>query len=325
MWAQGTIDRKYIRQALHTQSWERATAIVADWTAQGGPSVKREPVSISEALNEYLREGQAQGLSDVTQYHRVRWTAQFEEWISGQGVKRLHELSADLIRKYLMHRPGQQPSTRQLERMRLIAFCSYCMRRKWLSENPAKETASFKVRSKPTDYLTPDEFGALVGAADDPETRAFILTLRWSGLRIGDCTRLKRNRVDAEGVLLLYTSKTGVPVRVPLPPVCVEALKALPVTGDQFFCQPGERMATIRERFRARLAVAWKKTGIQKRFHPHMTRDTFAIEMLLAGVDLKLVSTLLGHSSIRITEAHYSPWVQARQDQLAAAVRAAWA
>jgi integrase len=56
-----------------------------------------------------------------------------------------------------------------------------------------------------------------------------------------------------------------------------------------------------------------------------MMRDTFAVEMLLAGVPIDQVSMLLGHSSVKITEKHYSPWVKARQDQLAASVRNAWA
>jgi integrase len=55
-----------------------------------------------------------------------------------------------------------------------------------------------------------------------------------------------------------------------------------------------------------------------------MFRDTFAIEMLLAGVPLEQVSILLGHESVKITEKHYAPWVKARQDQLAANVRMAW-
>jgi hypothetical protein len=36
------------------------------------------------------------------------------------------------------------------------------------------------------------------------------------------------------------------------------------------------------------------------------------------------VSILLGHSSIRVTERHYSPWVKARQDQVEANVMRAW-
>ncbi len=35
-------------------------------------------------------------------------------------------------------------------------------------------------------------------------------------------------------------------------------------------------------------------------------------------------SVLLGHSSLKITEKHYAPWVKARQEQLEAAVRKAW-
>jgi integrase len=55
-----------------------------------------------------------------------------------------------------------------------------------------------------------------------------------------------------------------------------------------------------------------------------MFRDTFAVEMLLAGVPLEQVSMLLGHKSVKITEKHYAPWVKARQEQLAANVRKAW-
>ena len=55
-----------------------------------------------------------------------------------------------------------------------------------------------------------------------------------------------------------------------------------------------------------------------------MFRDTFAIELLLAGVPIDQVSILLGHKSVKITEKHYAPWVKARQDQLEKSVRAAW-
>ena len=56
----------------------------------------------------------------------------------------------------------------------------------------------------------------------------------------------------------------------------------------------------------------------------HRFRDTFAVELLLASVPINQVSILLGHSSIKITEKHYAPWVKARQAQLEAAVRKAW-
>jgi integrase len=55
-----------------------------------------------------------------------------------------------------------------------------------------------------------------------------------------------------------------------------------------------------------------------------MFRDTFAVELLLSGVPIDQVSILLGHSSVKITEKHYSPWVKARQEQLEASVRQSW-
>ena len=58
--------------------------------------------------------------------------------------------------------------------------------------------------------------------------------------------------------------------------------------------------------------------------HAHRFRDTFAVELLLAGVLLDRVSILLGHKSVRITEKHYAPWVRSRQEQLDADVRKTW-
>ena len=55
-----------------------------------------------------------------------------------------------------------------------------------------------------------------------------------------------------------------------------------------------------------------------------MFRDTFAVEMLLAGVPIDQVSLLLGHASVKITAKSYAPFVKARQLQLQESVRNAW-
>ncbi len=46
---------------------------------------------------------------------------------------------------------------------------------------------------------------------------------------------------------------------------------------------------------------------------------------MLAGVPLERVSILLGHSSVKITEKHYAPWVRERQEQAEAGVKRTWA
>ena len=50
-----------------------------------------------------------------------------------------------------------------------------------------------------------------------------------------------------------------------------------------------------------KLAQLIEPGGQPKRCHPHMFRDTFAVESLLSGMRLEDVSTILGHSSVRIT------------------------
>jgi integrase len=76
--------------------------------------------------------------------------------------------------------------------------------------------------------------------------------------------------------------------------------------------------------WQAKLKKLFKKAKLPDG-HAHWFRDTFAVELLLAGVPLERVSIFLGHTSIRITEKHYAPWVRARQEQAEADVRSAWA
>ena len=134
--------------------------------------------------------------------------------------------------------------------------------------------------------------------------------------------------------LLLYQAKTGIPVFVPLPPHVADLLRSIPPglkpNPNYFFWSgnglPKTFVANWQRAYRRLFKVAdlHKPDGTPKRCHCHMFRDTFAVEMLLAGVPIDQVSILLGHASVRVTEKHYSPWVRARQDQLEKSVQSAW-
>jgi integrase len=67
--------------------------------------------------------------------------------------------------------------------------------------------------------------------------------------------------------------------------------------------------------WRKRLAQVFEDAGIHNG-HSHRFRDTFAVSLLQAGTSIEIVSRLLGHQSLKITEKHYNPWVRTRQDAL---------
>jgi integrase len=151
---------------------------------------------------------------------------------------------------------------------------------------------------------------------------AFVDCLRWSGLRIGDGIKLERSRLDAKNRIQLQQEKTGVHVFVPIPAPVAEAMRMLP--GQRYFFWDGHNYKGVLRNFEYTLKTCFKRAGVPHG-HAHMLRDTFAVEMLLAGMPLEQVSKLLGHTSIKTTEKHYGPWVKARQQQLEASVQQAWA
>jgi len=122
--------------------------------------------------------------------------------------------------------------------------------------------------------------------------------------------------------LFLFTAKTGTPVYCPLPPVVMNALNAIPDSAYYFWTGTSKPKSAVGDWQRS-LKRLFTLAGVPDA-HAHRFRDTFSVELLLAGVPIERVSVLLGHQSVRITEKHYAPWVRARQEQLEADVRRTW-
>ena len=157
--------------------------------------------------------------------------------------------------------------------------------------------------------------------------KTLVLLMRYSGMRISDTVTMTTDRLDGKR-LLLYTQKTGVPVYTVLPDSVLKALEATPrVTAKNYFWSGESWPASIAGLWEKRLKKLFDQAGILKSVSnavSHRFRDTFAVELLLAGVPIERVSFLLGHQSVRVTERHYNRWVRSRQEQLEADVARAW-
>ena len=245
----------------------------------------------------------------------------------------LSHLDVDVLRIFRASWPYSPLSARKrLEYLR--SFFRFCHDSGWIDRNPAMAVKSSKAEQNPTLPFSAEEVERVLIAARaltgfgryGPKIEPMVLLLRYSGLRMQDAACLERARL-VDDKLFLYQQKTGTPVYCPLPSSVVEKLNAVQNDNDRFFfydgtSQPQSMVKSWDRVFQKVFATA--KPAV-KGGHPHRFRDTFAVSLLLKGVSIEIVSKLLGHSSIKVTECHYSPWVKARQDQLETEVRRIWA
>jgi integrase/recombinase XerD len=333
---EGKLGNDFIRKALGTTNWELAQRQVSEAEARGVWEAPEQAqlVTVADAVLEFDRDAEKnRRLNNSTLKKYKLMLKQLKAFADSKGIRYLKEFDTATLRQFQQtwSKIGPRTALKKLERVK--AFFSFAQESRWVPENPAKPLKGPE-RIKPTQKLPfePEELEKIVEACrtidlqvgTNEDLLAFVLLLRYSGLRIGDAAMLTTERFKGDD-LFVYTQKSGTHVYVPLPPYVMELVKRIrPRHGKYLFVGPESlRMETASDLWRRKLTRVFTAAGIEHG-NPHRFRHTFAVELLKNGVPVEDVSILLGHSSVRITEEHYSAWTKARQDILKSHVEKTW-
>ena len=153
----------------------------------------------------------------------------FLPWTERRGLNKLHQVSIDSLRQFRQSwTDSPLCATKNLERMR--AFFRFCHQGGWIKQNPALAVKPPKVTRTPTLPFSRDDMTRIVDACENyggnrDRIKAFVLTMRYTGLRIGDTIRLSKTQVS-DGKMFVRTAKTGSPLRCRCPGERVACLES---------------------------------------------------------------------------------------------------
>lgn len=322
----GTLAGEKIRKALDQTSWDAATELINGWTAAGEIGVlKIEAPTIRGAVAKFLEDCEARKLGwESMRKYRDLLDDRFLPWAEQKGLTNLRQISVDSLRQFRQSwNDGPLYATKNLERMR--AFFRFCCQAGWIKQNPALAVKPPKVTQAPTLPFSRDEMKRILAACSEyrgnkDRIKAFALTMRYTGLRIGDAIRLSKSQVS-DGRVFVRTAKTGQPVTVPVPPEVITTLAKIENGSDRYFWT-GKNIRSAVANWSRYLGRLFELAKVDDG-HSHRFRDTCAVELLLAGASVEDVATILGNTP-QVVSKHYAPWVKERQDRLEKLVRQSW-
>lgn len=240
----------------------------------------------------------------------------FKDFLAEEYPQYKLKITASNINKELVQRfvwylednhKGQGAETYYRRFKRMI---NYAVENDVIIKSPCKGVTTSKLDDMiAKDILSDDEIKLLFAThykEENPEIRrAFAMTCL-SGVRRCDVIKLCYSNVDYANKILKYrqskteghSSKSGVTIPLNDNLLAIIGEKADDAKDDFIFHLPSDTMCL------KALRTWTKKAGIKKHITWHCGRHSFATLLLSHGSNIKVVSNLLGHSTLRFTEVY---------------------
>lgn len=258
-----------------------------------------------------------EGLADNSVKNCIKTLAHINKWFVD---KELSKKNIEEFILYLKTERGLKSNTLNSYLFVLRHLVSYCKDR-GLPYDFLDGFKSFKKTKSDIIVLTPEEiekiintslpFGKLAGkdcSFLDFRYRTLIRFLALTGCRFAEAANLTIKHLDlaAERAILVET-KTNENRSVYFSEPLTSELKKL-VEGfkeDDLVFRNSKESKINSTDVSNDLKKRARKAGIIKRVYPHLFRHSFATQLLIEGIDVSIVSKILGHKDIRTTVENY--------------------
>lgn len=166
-----------------------------------------------------------------------------------------------------------------------------------------------RVDNKKTEYLSPEQFVALLDAIDADENRKVALLMKlamFTGMRKGELLKLRWQDVDFErGFINIRESKGGVAQSIPMNEEARQVLANIEPIDSSEYVFPGQGAKQL-QNIQVPINRIKKRAGLPEDFRPlHGLRHAYASMLASSGkVDMYTLQKLLTHKSPQMTQRY---------------------
>jgi integrase family protein len=179
------------------------------------------------------------------------------------------------------------------------AWCSWLVRAGHRDDDPTMRVPRPRVPPARPRPITRPQLDTLLATPLRQDTRTKILLAAYAGLRIHEIAKIRGEDIDPAGGTLTVTGKGGRTDLLPAHPIILTQAASYPRKGHWFPSptRPGQHVAA--KTVGTVIARALRRSGIDAT--AHQLRHFFATSLLEAGVDSRIVQTLMRHASLATT------------------------
>jgi len=240
--------------------------------------------------------------------------------VQEKGLTDLRQVMPEVVIEYLVRIKDEGLSANSMNRSlaALRGFYKYLVQEKLIEQTPLANIDLAKVWMRLPDTISREEMNLIlaqpgVQTAAALRDSAMLELLYATGIRVSELIGLTMNSINWQVGFLVVMGKGSKERIVPIGKTAYDCTKLYVEQARPQLMQDKSTDILFLNRFGGKFTRQgfWKtvvryakKSGLQKKVHPHTFRHSFASHLLEGGADLRTVQVMLGHADISTTQIY---------------------